>query len=142
MNEKKVREALENARKFLRLDSKTVQLLEQAIAPTPRFYVGQPVLVETINLRTEKGILREIRDGFYCTENGAYSHCKPDPDAVSLPNWITPGPHVCSIECPENSYISWLNKNEDVHVLDKNQPLTGLTDVVQYCIIPLPEFLS
>ena len=93
MDEKKVIEAYDLVNRVFSPDSTVRELhriLKEALAPEPRFYVGQPVLVSHDGKEWSKDRLDTIDTATvhkYQCEKSGYRHCKPDPDAVSLINW-------------------------------------------------------
>ncbi len=113
-----------------------IELLKQAIATEPRFYKNQPVLVSDIddNLEPRPALFK----GYPNTSNihpftaHAYGYnapcgwryCKPDPDAVSLPNWLPVNDNLALPKLPEGRYYCFS------------------TDNTMYCIIPEPEYLE
>ena len=130
---------------------KSGEKLKAALAPEPRFYKNQPVLVEASN----GDIYRKF---FHCynekAEFGAYfsvvnhpgsvsfddfTNCKPDPDAESIINWIEhDGSNSGFLEAKDAVIIVIKNdgesdSNNESFYLDKN--------IARYTIIPLPEYL-
>jgi len=99
MNKSKVKEALAKLESVetMRTDdfNGLKKLLEEAIAPEQSFYKGQMVIGRQDKLYVKGiflGFSPENGDFFYKIGRGHETvwcnSCKPDPDAVSLPNWI------------------------------------------------------
>jgi len=154
MNEKKVREALEQVNQTWPKDSQVISdavekvrsALEKALAPEPRFYKGQPVLVKD---HDDDEWLHEIlvsigRDPFfpYQTIDAKWKQCKPDPDAPSYINWFEHDGGDCPVDGDEIVFVIYSNgvlQFGGVGVEAKNR---YWRNVVRYAIIPLPEFIG
>jgi len=131
--------------------------VKAAMAPKPRFYKGQPVLVSQDKERWVKGHF----DSYMKTPSGdtvgyqpfvvwhgegtRWHNCKPDPDAVSLPNWVEydeSQPDI--ILCPDNSFIISQAISGSITQLKIGVDFRARIsiNVARYCIIPLPEFVD
>lgn len=162
MDEKKVRKALkflEDRYSAAETDAAWVKkLLNEALAPEPRFYVGQPVLVsnDTEKVFWHKGFF----DSYMTTANGdivgyqpfvvrlgegtRWHHCKPDPDAVSLPNWIEHDGSSKKFITEIDGYYIWTKETERYTSggkLDSGREIE-LEGIFRYCIIPLPQWID
>ncbi len=109
-----------------------IELLKQAIAPEPRFYFNQPVLCSDDGKSWISAFFRRYQnlDGFpfLVMANGELGskYCKPDPDAVSLPNWLPT-----------------INGAAPVEVFsDSTEKVYFSKDKTMYCIIPEPKYLE
>ena len=130
--------------------SKVIQLLQQALAPAPKFYVGQPVLVSDNGKDWHKTILENIREEqFICEyEDGEiYEYCKPDPTAPSRPNWIEhDGRGTPMFSMGDIIAVQYRNGESDCTNDDhrefswKHDGDSG--DIIRYCVIIAPEFLK
>ncbi len=131
MNKKLIEEAISLCGDDSTRSKMIHDLLKQAIAPKPRFYKNQPVAVSNDRACWFSAVLKNITtdlvDKYFAqsetTEVVRWKHCKPDPDAVSLPNWL-----------PTPKDFSDLIGIEDERILSK--------DKTMYCIIPDPKFLE
>ena len=147
MNENKVRAAyaLFDRNGYAKCHATDVfKLLTEALAPEPRFYVGQPVLVsENEKVWFPRALVSITGSGFECKptghskENVHWLHCKPDPDAVSLPNWIE---HDGSEKRIDGDFILWEGKAGNKGSLRGYVILDS--KVARYCIIPLPRWVG
>jgi hypothetical protein len=158
IDEKKVIEAYEL---IVKHDTPSIEvlnsiesLLKDALAPEPRFYVGQPVLVSQNKKDWHKGhfdSLMKTPSGDTCgyqpfvvwNVNGTrWHHCKPDPDAVSLPNWKEHDGSERMIDVPKNSAMIVIGKGVADQVYQDSGSVTLNHNATRYCIIPLPQFLD
>jgi len=141
MNEKLVREALEELKaKELVPKTKAIFLLEQALAPEPRFYRNQPVLAGD----TEGTLIPHWIQSVDMLK--AYRIVRPYLPAESLINWVE---HDGNNKSPvqDDQLIVIQYRDGDV---SGGKRLAGLRwtdtgnsrDIVRYAINPLPEFLD
>jgi len=122
-------------------------ILKEALAPDPRFYKNQPVLVrDSDDSEWESKILGRVGDmnlsfPFKTTDGGLYSRCKPDPDAESIINWIEHDGSESVVETGKDKVTMYIhNTIGPIVEWNTDQFYTG-TNVVRYAIIPLPEYL-
>jgi hypothetical protein len=124
MDEKKVREALEKAKEIYNSEtSSVIKLLEEALAPAPRLYIGQPGWFSN-GLEKKLGILTWVEKGNYFDERReAWPVFKSDPDALSIINWV--------------EYDGGL-----LEINHANEDIAWTPDRNYYAIIPYPEFIG
>jgi len=117
-------------------------------APTPQFYKGQPVLVSNESgqwkqghfngyMKTPEGVVGYQPYIVYTDGRCRWHNCKPDPDAVSQPNWVE---NDHTEKRVEGDFIAW--EFADGRLGFTTGFVCLSTDVVRYCITPLPEWLS
>ncbi len=133
MNKKLIEEVISDLPNCLSIHDtyKLVDKLKQAIAHEHRFYFNQPVLVRDGNLEPRPALFKGRHNTsdiypFSAHANGhnapcGWRYCKPDPDAVSLPNWL---PVTGKLEALTDGYIHMSKDN------------------TMYCIIHDPEYLE
>jgi len=93
-----------------------------------------------VGFRDEKH--REYTISFKGTMDMSYPHCKPDPDAVSLPNWIEHDGSDIYVNCSEGEIIVGIySSTRQQYISGKDGNKLHLLGMSRYCIIPLPEFL-
>ena len=134
MNEKLVREALEELKaKELVPKTKAIFLLEQALAPEPRFYRNQPVLAGD----TEGTLIPHWIQSVDMLK--AYRIVRPYLPAESLINWIehdgTRRPvetNLTWVDCVQSCGARWSGYAGDI----------AWSTVIRYAVNPLPEFLD
>ena len=122
--------------------------LKKAIAPEPRFYKGQPVKVKSDMGFWKEAFFIRRENGKYEVKAGPdvnsqiYDECKPDPDAVSLPNWIEHDGSSVNIPYPKNHSAVWVSEKGHTHIDQwREDGFRADFGVIRYCIIPLPEFI-
>jgi len=134
---------------------KSGEKLKEAMQPETKFYRNQPVLVRDIDSGTwKKGIFDGFRkdsgfiykayafvENFGTGTSNSYKHCKPDPDAESIINWVEHDGSIGEINRPKNTVLITVSCSDVVHKYSGNCSAT-LQNIVRYAIIPLPEFLS
>jgi hypothetical protein len=115
-----------------------------------RFYKGQPVLVKSsLDTIWQKRYLSHI-DGerFFCfhenqlpikgTTTSYWLHCKPDPSAPSLLNWI----EWEGGECPVDGDIQVLLMLENGTIMaDEAKNFRWCDNIARYAVIEKPEFI-
>jgi len=146
VNENKIREALRIATEMEAFGGQLLikNLLTEALAPPQRFYKGQPVLVSIQGIDWSKRTLLRIEDlsksyAYMDTISQCWDHCKPNLDAVSLPNWIEHDGSDHGRIVAKGAIINVIRTDgESYH----HREAFYLNDgIARYCIIPLPEFL-
>jgi hypothetical protein len=136
-------------------ETEAIELLEQALGLTTKFYKGQPVLVKFHAGDIRKGWFSHMEFENYMVyfdrgkDTYQYDNCKPDLKAESLPNWIEHDNTAFLPEVPENSMTLVIFKEgSDAHSdfpngLMRIDPYgVNGTPVARYAVIPLPEFLD
>ena len=120
--------------------------LESTLIPAPRFYKGQPVLVKSVNGGWHKKIYsHRSNEGVHvCTTyEGAspleWREVQPDTTAVSLPNWVEHDGSAGRLKVPKEHRIVWVDAAAHVII---TETLRLDSNVIRYCIIPLPEFIN
>ncbi len=130
MNKKLIEEAIEKVRECEITATDLITLLKQAIAPEPRFYLRQHVLVSNDGNRWYCAILKKIDTNLFhkyfapaeATNVRQWKFCKPAHYAVSLPDWL-----------PVTERTEEFTDGYYVHISK---------DKTMYCIIPEPEYLE
>ena len=147
MNEKKAREGLELLKSngaFAAMNQDAIDLIEEALQPEVRFYKGQPVLVMDGGDQWHKdrliGLLND-RVNMYDCDDGLWVECKPDPEAVSLPNWTEIDGTAEVAEIPKNTLLVVDHENELPEIYTHQDSVMFGKKAKRYAIIPLPEFL-
>ena len=132
--------------------SRVITLLQQALLPTPRFYVGQPVLVSDDGENWHRARLENIRGErfiYECDDGAAYPYCKPDLSASSSINWIEhDGRGTPMFGMGDIIVVQYRNgesecTNDDARELGgrwrhKDRP----SDIIRYCVVPLARFID
>jgi len=144
MDKKKVREAIALLANSAEPFDKAAILLRESLAPPQRFYKGQPVLVRDFGALTwANGFFESINElgQFVVTLEASstpyWDECKPDPDAVSLPNWIE---NDHTEKRVEGDFITW--EFADGRLGCTTGFVCLSVDVARYCIISLPKWLD
>lgn len=113
------------------------QLLKEALAPTPKLYIGQQVIFSGGG-NESRGILKGIYpDGAFLDEEGSWEHCRPDPTALTRPVWIE---HDGSNITLKERLVITVDGAENHYQHTHTIPLDR--SVVRYCVIPVPEFIN
>ena len=156
MNENKViQEALAELKAngaFTAMNLKVISILEKALAPEPRFYKNQQVLVrdggtEAWISAVFKGPSLNPAHKFMALKYSggmgicSYLYCKPDPDAESIINWIEHDGSDGLLPKDLDKPVVWVDSSGCTQS-STSGALVLDTNVVRYAIIPLPEYLS
>ena len=127
--------------------AEAVGILDEALAPEPRFYKNQPVLVSQDGGVFKKRLLDHIDKSpsynYVCTDSTCWLYCKPDPDAESIINWVEWGGGKRPVSLDQ--FVATEDRNGFVQA-SRNKAwrwshIGSDKDIVRYAIIPLPEFL-
>lgn len=120
------------------------------MTPKPKFYKNQPVKVVGVRgtwlSKHLEYIVEQETYPFRTTDGLSYKECKPDYDAVSLPNWI---------EHDGSALVRTMKQNEIGLFFDKHNYLLKATvgnlgkeyelivyNVAKYVILTFPEYIE